>query len=284
MTMQFDFHLIGADAPEGELDADQLIALVGSLKEVATRIGRIETQAERLGRAPNRTVRVARLTIGLAAGSTTLRMHRTGIADALDFDSDEEESFDERFAELVESFARNQRPAWVGESLSIATSHVIQALQQSARSVDFVVDGTSRSTFETGDLRRDVWEASRQPGIDEVEFTGTLYSANLHTHRFQVEDAVGNRVTLPAVVDDAEARRLLGAVVQVTGVPDYDSAGVLTSIRRASITSADPVTGAGIGPAVALNDILRAAPTPDPDGGIDLTDAEFDAFLDVLRG
>jgi len=55
MTTQFEFRLMGVSAPDGELEADQLIAIVASLKEIATKIGRIETDAERVGRAPKRT-------------------------------------------------------------------------------------------------------------------------------------------------------------------------------------------------------------------------------------
>ena len=71
MSAQFEFHLKGAKAPEGELDADHLLAIVTSLKEVATKIGRAETDAEPVGRAPKRVHRVAKLLIGLAPGSTT---------------------------------------------------------------------------------------------------------------------------------------------------------------------------------------------------------------------
>jgi hypothetical protein len=52
MSAQFEFHLRGADAPEGELDAGHLLAIVASLKEIATKIGRAETDAEPVGRHP----------------------------------------------------------------------------------------------------------------------------------------------------------------------------------------------------------------------------------------
>lgn len=285
MTTNFDFHLFGAEAPEGELDADDLIALVESVQEIATRIGRIETNAERLGRAPRRTQRVARLTIGLSQGSTTMRVHRSGINDTLDFDSDEEEAFDEKFADLVESFGRNERPIWVGDSLSRATSRFIVALQNAARAVDFVVGGELRSSFETGRIQRDLWEVAAVQGPEQIDFVGTLFSANLLTHRLQVEDFVGNRIPLPAVADDVEAGRLLGTVVRVTGTPEYDSIGQLSAIRRASVVAAaDSTDGLSVAREVPLADILRSAPGPDPDGGLELSDEEFDAFLEAVRG
>lgn len=39
-SAEFEFHLKGASAPEGQLDADHLLAIVSSLKEIATKIGR----------------------------------------------------------------------------------------------------------------------------------------------------------------------------------------------------------------------------------------------------
>jgi len=117
MTTPFESRLMGASAPDGELEADQLIAIAASLKEIATKIGRVETDAERVGRAPRRTQRVATLTIGLAPGSTSVLARRTGTGDALDFDLADEQAFDEKFADLVESIALDQRPTWVGDSL-----------------------------------------------------------------------------------------------------------------------------------------------------------------------
>src|SRR4051794_37272964 len=91
VSRQFEFRLKGADAPDGELDAESLLAIVASLKEVASKIGRAETDAEAVGRAPKRVRRVAKLVIGLSAGSTRLLARRAGAGDgALDFDLEDE--------------------------------------------------------------------------------------------------------------------------------------------------------------------------------------------------
>jgi hypothetical protein len=101
VATQFEFRLIDGSAPEGELEADHLIAIVQSLKEVATKLGRAETDAEAFGRPPKRTQRVAKLTIGLAPGSTRLLARRTDDEDALEFDLQEERVFDEKFQAIV---------------------------------------------------------------------------------------------------------------------------------------------------------------------------------------
>lgn len=287
--MQFDVRLIGAGAPEGELEADDLLALVESLKELASKIGRVETMAHQVGRVPQRTRRVARLMVGLAPGSTTVRVHRAGTPDALDFESEEETAFDETLAALFESIARNDRPHWVGDPLALATAHLVSALQQAAQHVEFSVDGRTHGSVATRSLRRDLWQAPRRQGSDRVEVTGRLYSANLHTHRFRLEDAAGSRIDLSSVVDDTAVARLLDSIVVAVGVPEYDSDGGLVSVRNASVSGmgdslVDPLAGALVPSVVPLEEILASAPGPDPGHAIALSDDEFDSFLRAVRG
>jgi hypothetical protein len=158
MSAEFEFHLKGANAPEGQLDADHLLAIVSSLKEVATKIGRAETAAEPVGRPPARVQRVARLLIGLAPGTTTVLARRVGAGDgALDFDLPDEQAFDERFQALVESIADDDRPSWVSDSLSIAAEGLAGALQQAAREVELKVSGQPRRSFRSADIHRETW-------------------------------------------------------------------------------------------------------------------------------
>lgn len=285
MSRQFEFCLKGANAPDGELDAESLLAIVSSLKEIASKIGRAETDAEPVGRAPKRVRRVAKLVIGLSAGSTGLLARRAGAGDgALDFDLEDERAFDERFEALAESIAIDQRPDWVGDSLSRAAADLTAALQQAAPEVEFKVDGQARRSFKTAAVHRETWRVAEAPGPGSVAFVGRLYAVNLNTHRLQVQDDVGNQVALPNVSNDAEASRLIGTHVLVTGSPELDSQGRLTHIHDAAIAVApDRLGGAGVPSSVPLDEILRSAPGPDADGGIDLTDEEFAAFLEAAR-
>lgn len=286
MSAQFEFHLKGASAPEGQLDADHLLAIVTSLKEVATKLGRAETDAEPVGRAPRRVQRVARLLIGLVPGSTTVLARRVGGGDgALDFDLSDEQAFDEKFEALVDSIARDQRPDWIGDSLSLAAAGLTSALQQAAPEIEFKVSGQARRTFKTAEVHRETWRVADMPASETVTFVGRLYAVNLSTHRLQVQDDVGNQVALPKVLNDAQAGTLLGSHVTVTGVPEVDARGRLTHLHDATVEAApDPLAGAVVRAAVALDEILRSAPGPDPDGGIELTDEEFASFLEAARG
>ena len=283
MTRRFDVRLIGSRAPEGEFEADVLLGLVESLKEVALKIGRVETMAHRVGRVPYRTRRVARLMVGLAPGSTTVRVHRAGTPDMLDFESVEETAFDDTFAILLESIIRNDRPRWVGDPLALATAHLIDVLQLAAPEVEFAVDGSIRGSVATIALRRDLWHPPRRRGADVVEVTGRLYSANLHTHRFRLEDAAGSRIDLSSVVDGSAAARLLDATVVAAGVPEYDSDGELVSIRNASISAAAVTASALVLSAAPIEQILASAPGPDQERGLDLSDGDFESFLRAVR-
>ena len=284
MSAEFEFHLKGASAPEGQLDADHLLAIVTSLKEVATKIGRAETDAEAVGRPPARVQRVAKLLIGLAPGSTTVLARRVGAGDgALDFDLPDEQAFDESFEALVESIADDNRQSWISDSLAIAAEGLAGALQQAAREVEFKVSGQPRRSFRTVDVHRETWQVATTQDNESVTFVGQLYSANLHTHRFQIQDDVGNRVALPDVLDDTAARRLLGNYVTAVGSPTHNYEGRLTEIIGATIEAApDPLDGVGISDPVSLDDILASAPGPDPGGGLQLTDEEAEAFLDAM--
>lgn len=285
ISTQFEFHLHGASAPEGQLDADNLLAIVTSLREVATKIGRAETEAEAVGRAPKRVHRVAKLLIGLAPGSTTVLARRVGAGDgALNFDLSDEQAFDESFQSLVESIADNQRPSWVSDSLSFAAESLAGALQQAAPEVEFKVSGQLRRSFRTVDLHRETWHVAATPDSESVTFVGRLYAANLNTHRIQVQDDIGNQVGLPDVTNDAQIATLLGSYVIARGLPVVDAGGRLTHMHGASVEAApDLVEGSRLHDVVPLDEILASAPGPDPDGGIELTDDEWDDFWAALH-
>lgn len=286
MSTQFEFWLKDVDAPEGELDADHLLAIVQGLKQIATKIGRVETDAEPVGRAPKRVLRVAKLTIGLAPGSTRVLARRAGAGpNALDFDLADEQAFDETFEALVESIASDRRPDWVGDSLSLAAAELTAALQQAAPEVEFKVNGQVRRTFKTAEIHRETWRPVAEQSPDEATFVGRLYAVNLNTHHLQAQDDVGNRIALPKVLNDAEAGRLLGILVTVTGAPERDSRGRLTQIHDATVSVApDPPGGARVPKAISLDEILRSAPGPAPNSGIELSDEEFASFLEAARG
>lgn len=286
MTTQFEFRLIGVDAPEGELDADQLLAIVQSLKDIATKLGRSETDAESLGRPPKRVERVARLTIGLAPGSTRVLARRAHVDDeALDFDLAEEEGFDEKFQALVESIALDERPDWVSDTLAASAADLTAALQKTALEVEFKAAGKVQRIFKTAETHRETWRApSLVASPEAVTVVGRLYAVNLKSHRLQIQDDIGNEFALPKVQNDTEVGHLLGSYVSVTGTPERDSQGRPAQIYGAVIEAAPQIPAtAGIRESVALEEILASAPGPVAGGIPGLTDDEAEAFFEALR-
>ena len=284
MTTQFEFRLVDASAPEGELEADQLIAIVQSLKEVAMKLGRVETEAETLGRPPKRTQRVARLTIGLAPGSTKVLVRRADVDDALDFDLDEEQSFDEKFQAVVESIALDERPDWVTDTLAVAAGKLRAALEEAAPTIEFEVGSMVRNTFKTSDTRKETWKVPEPDASAEVvTFVGQLRAVNLDTHRLQVTDDVGNRVALPNVVNDVQVGHLVGGYVEVVGSPERDVKGRLSQIREAVIGPASPTPGSiGAREVVPLDEILARAPGAEVGGIPGGTDEEAESYLKAI--
>jgi len=284
MAKRFELHLEGMDAPEGLIDADRLVEIVKGLQEMATRLGRIETDSAQKGR-PNRNLdRVASLRIGLEKGSTTIIAERDVAQGALELDLPDEEAVDRRFAELIESIGADERPAWVTDSLASTTDDLVAALQRAAPKVELKVDGVSRTAFETQAIHRETWKASTSvESQDEVTFIGRLFAVNLNTHRLQVQDDVGNHVALPKVLNDTEVGKLVGAYVKVIGAPEADIAGKLTHINDASVELApDPLGDQQVRPSAPLEEILASAPGPTPGGIAGLTEAEAEAFLEAI--
>ncbi|MEF2254714.1 hypothetical protein [Microbacterium schleiferi] len=285
MAKQFEFRLIDGSAPSGQLEADDLVALVQSLKEVATKLGRDATAAELVGRPTKRTQRLAKLNVGLAPGSTRVLLQRTAAGDdSLDFDLDDERSFDERFEAIVISIAADSRPEWVSGSLSIAAGKLRAALAHAAPQVEFTVDGRVQTRFATVETHKQTWLADDDSsGEETVHFVGRLRAANLDSHRFQVTDDVGNRVALVDVDEDVQAGRLLGGYVAVVGSPERDAKGRLSHIHRPVIDAASaPPGSAGVRDAVPLGEILSRAKGPAAGGISDLTEDEAAAFLEAI--
>lgn len=285
MPKRFELHLVDMDAPEGLIDADRLVEIVTSLQEMATRLGRLETNSALRGRPPRGLDRVAALRIGLQGGSTTIIAERVTGHGAFEFDMHDEESVDRRFAELIESVGSDQRPDWVTGSLASSADDLVAALKRTAPIVELKVDGVSRKTFKTEAIHRETWKATPPQDTEaEVTFTGRLFAVNLLTHRLQVQDDAGHQVALPRVSDDLEAGRLVGQYVTVTGTPQVASNGQLTQISGAAVSLApDPIGDQRVAAGVSLAEILAGAPGPTPGGIPGLTDAEIEAFLEATR-
>lgn len=117
-----------------------------------------------------------------------------------------------------------------------------------------------------------------------METKGRLEKVDLRSHDFRVRDDVGRAVDLKHVVDDVDAAQLVGQWVSAIG-DGILASGRLVALAHVSIALVgDPARGLENDEVLTLGQILAMAPGPSLDGGLDLTDDEFAAFLEAARG
>ena len=286
MTTQFEFRLIGAETPQGQIDVDDAVAILQKLQELATKVGRVETGAEQRGRPGKKVERVAKLRlVGLKAGSTVIEVQRVDDEDMLTFDLEQEQGFDARFAAIIEAIGADARPAAVSDTIAETAADLVSALQKAAPEIEFRSAGVLRRAFKTAETHRETWRpALTEPTPESVTVVGRLYAVNLKSHRLQVQDDIGNEFALPKVEDDAAIGHLLGAYVSVTGRPEKDLRGRLAEIHGAIIEAAPQIAASpGARDSVSLDEILAAASGPIAGGIPELTEDEANAFFEALR-
>ncbi|MFP3906964.1 MAG: hypothetical protein ACLFRV_14575 [Acidimicrobiales bacterium] len=135
-----------------------------------------------------------------------------------------------------------------------------------------------------------------QPAGDElppppVEIEGVLYSVNLHTGHYRIEDDIGSSIDLTSDELDSETiGALLGKRVRATGVASRDERGRIKDVKATSL--APGVEVAGLDPSQYWDDaatsarILQAEPLSSlSELSIDgVADDEIDEFLKAIRG
>lgn len=285
MTSNLELRLIGGPTPDGQIRFRDLAALAEALQEVSLRIGRYSTNAAGPGRTKQFMEELTELRLkGVTDGSTRLIVSR-GPTDQLDISLSERQLVDDRFWELIAAVGEDTRPDWVGDLIAESAAKLVAALKTAAAEVEVIAPGRSPVHISAERIHRETWQVTSTQSHDAVTFAGRLYAVNLNTHRLQVQDDVGNQVALPRVLNDTEVSKLIGTHVTVTGAPELDARGCLVYIHDAAIVAApDPLGETVVPGAVSLDEILRTAPGPDPDGGIELTDEEFASFFEAARG
>lgn len=120
----------------------------------------------------------------------------------------------------------------------------------------------------------------------EVTMTaaGWLENVSLRSHSFRLRDDVDNTVDLQHVENDTIAAHLVGQWVIAQGIGILHASGRLVALANARVSHIDDPAADYLGSRVVTREeILASAPGPDFDRGIDLTDDEFQAFLEALR-
>lgn len=284
MSEDIELRLIGSLAPDGEIVVKDLAALTTSLQELMTRICREVISTPGPGRTKRFMEEVAQLRLrGVEAGSTVLVFSK-GPTDKLDVALPEQQVADDRFWEIVKAIAEDQRPDWVTDLISESAGKLVEALHAAAPRA--VLRGPARGDvgIDTAHIHAETWTSKRVRTDTVMTAMGRLEKVDLRSHEFRVRDDVGHAVDLKHVEDDLSVAPFVGQWVVARGAGVLLSSGRLVALDHAVIeVVTDPVASLPEPVGTDLQTILASAPGPDPDGGVDVSDEEFDAFLEVLR-
>ncbi len=284
MTKDIELQLIDASVPDGEIVVKDLAALTTALQELTTRIGREVINTPGPGRTKQFMEEFAQLRLrGIEAGSTVLVFSK-GPTDKLDVDLPEQKVADDRFWEVVKAIGEDQRPEWVTDLIAESAGKFVDALQAAAPKA--VLRGPSQDevAIESAHIHAETWTSKRVQTNTVMTAMGRLEKVDLRSHEFRVRDDVGQAVDLKHVEDDMSVAQFVGQWVVARGAGVLLSSGRLVALDNAVIELVtDPVASLPEPIGTDLQSILASAPGPDPDGGVDVSDEEFDAFLEVLR-
>ncbi|HEY2224406.1 hypothetical protein [Actinomycetospora sp.] len=240
--------LHGGPDRDGEIDADGLVALVGALQLLMTRVARHLVEQARPGRSAGVVERAARLRlVGLDAGTTVLRF-AVGEDDVLG-EGLEHEITDAVF-ELVRGLWNEAPPVWTTPLLGDACVDLLDALARTSRTTTLGGSRFRDASFRPGDLSRLPWPRADPPRSYGAAQTvrGTLDRVDLRRGIVRVLDDAGRDVVVEGVVPDSDpalfgsdpdpaaVARLLGQEVVVTGPASRGPGGLRlrgATIRRA---------------------------------------------------
>lgn len=284
VSTEFELKLVDAPVPSGEIAAKDLAALAASLQELTTRIGRDVAGTAGPGRSKQHTEESAQVRLrSVTPGSTVLEFVK-GPTDKLDIDLAHETLADDRFWDVIAGIGQNRKPDWMTDRVAESAGKLVAALRSAAPRAVFSALARPTIDFDPTTVSVESWLSQVVRTTESAEVHGRLEKVDLRTHEFRVRDDVGFSVELRHVVDDAEAARLVGQWVRAEGGATVDSAGRVVSLDHATVHEVVDPGAPYIGPyVVSVNEILASAPGADMDGGLDLTDEEFDEFLRAAR-
>jgi hypothetical protein len=284
VTKDLELRLIGAPVPDGEIVVRDLAALTTALQELTSRVGREVINTPGPGRTKQFMEEFAQLRLrGIEVGSTVLGLSK-GPLDKLDVDLPEEKVADDRFWEIIKAIGDDKRPEWVTDLIAESAGKFVDALQAAAPKA--VLRGPSKGevTIESAHIHAETWTSKRWQTETLMTANGMLEKVDLRSHEFRVRDDVGQAVDLKHVENDVTAAHLVGQWVIASGNGVLLPSGRLVALDKATIERVDDPAATHLdNEVIGLDEILSSAPGPDIDGGLDLTDEEFAAFLKAAR-
>lgn len=285
MAVEYELRLIEGRSATGEILLADLAAIAGPLQELSTRVARALVRHEGPGRSRLAVEEAATLRLrGVEPGSTRLRLTRG--PDVLDIATDLDRGIDDELWRVLEGIAADRRPERISDLVAASAGDLVQALRASCALVEVRNERRDRALrIRTEHSHRETWTADVPVTADEiVAVTGRLEAVDLRSHRFRLRDDIGRTYRLHDVRDAATAARHVGEYVVARGRALRAAEDTLMGLEAPDLSvPADLGVKAGIPSDVSLTTILASAPGPDPEGGLDLTDKEFDSFLRAVR-
>lgn len=280
MANDLELRLIDAPAPDGEIVIKDLAALTSALQELTTRIGRDVVNTPGPGQTKQFMEEFAQLRLrGIESGSTILSFSK-GPTDKLDIDLPQQKLADDRFWELINSIREDRRPDWASDLIAESAARFVGALQAAAPRAVLRDSAHTGVEIESRSVHVETWTSNRVQTDTVMTAMGRLEKVDL---RSRVRDDVGQAVDLKHVAGDNAAAHLVGQWVIAQGEGVLFS-GRLVALDNASIEPLDDPASVLVGDThTTIEEILASAPGPNPDGGVELTDQEFTAFLEAAR-
>jgi len=284
-TEDFEIRLSATPDPDGQISLSELAALAARLQELATRVGRWVADIDGPGRSPMAIDEIAQLRLsGIAVGSTRLLVTR-GLPGTLDVEESVEHDLSRRFWDVLAGISTDSPPDDAPAGVRESAAGVLDALGRTSGAVQFTrLRDHATAEFRPTERNRTVWvPAPDEAPVEDRAVTGRLEMVDLHSGTFRVRDDVGNAITLYRVREPETAVRLVGARTTATGTRDRARRGTALDDVTVSPAEALPTNWTGTVVDQSWRDRLVES-GPDPKGGIDVGDDEWDAFVVALRG
>ena len=278
-----ELRLTGTAVPDGEIGLSDLAMVANTLQGLATRIGRYLAGQQGRGRTPGAFERVTRLRLrGLQAGSTRLAI-AYGEPDVLPIDVGAEEVTTRLFWDVLTGIGSDQRPEWVSAPVSRSALALIDALAQTADTVEVRRADGEYVRLRPDAVRRDIWITSGTTVTDEeTAVTGRLEAVDLKAGKFRIRDDVGNSIDLDDVVDAEAVAPLIGERTRAIGLGVLGARGQLKSLAGATVERA-PLPSAWVPGQLVDWSVALGAPGPDPNGVEGFSDEDVEEFLAGVR-
>lgn len=279
----FEIRLLGHQSDAGQILAQDMVNLAEAAQSLITRIARAAVDRRGPGRSESALEQLSRVRLtGLSTGSTVVSFS-FGDQAALDIDDPVSDEIDKTFWLITSGLEANNRPPGITDSVAAAVNNLIGALRHAAPLVEVGSHQRRPVQLKPQSLSREIWQSGVEVGDTLVTYIGVLEMLDLRNGVFRIADDVANRIVLRDVRSPHEAARLVDRRVRVTGQPAFAADGALRHLTEVGIEGVDlPASWSADLPDLAQ--ILRTAPGPSTNGGLDLTEEEFESFLAAVHG